>query len=318
MFHQILKFTMILLREMSKHKNKWKKWLKQNNWEQYKPKPRLYIEAKAYEKMNCYVQLADGEISGFGKIRTVPKAKNDWYTDEKIIVEDAKIFKQTCSAGGTTLNGESLSRFIVELARNGENPHDWRLWWHSHVDFGVMWSGTDEAAISELTGETGSELVSICINKHSDIIARRDRDNREEDLKVYILPRIDLRIYANCEREFKKKVTHHTYIPTRFQRDFRENWSERNTPKYDWQRRIPRLLEYKPLIREVKIITDKEARALGIHYDPDTGLFVRISNGQILTEKEIREIGLGKGEEDNGLHASIGNRRSKSHIIIGS
>lgn len=296
---------------MSKHKNKWKKWLKQNNWEKWKPKPRLYIEAKAYEKMNCYVQLAEGEISGFGKIRVVPKPESDWYTDEKIIVEDAKIFKQTCSCGGTTLNGEALSRFIVELAKSGENPHDWRLWWHSHVDFGVMWSGIDEAAISKLTKEIGSELVSICVNKHSDLIARRDRNEiKEENLKVRILPRVDLRIYANCEREFKKKVTHKKWIPTKYRDEYKYDLSGYDWTRHDWQR--GKLLEYKP-IREVKIITDREAREMGIHYDPDTGLFVRISNGQILTEKEIREIGL--GGEDNGLHTSIGTRKSKQNII---
>ena len=194
------------------------KWDWSDNYQYQRENTKLYIEPKAYEKICHYTQLVDSEISGFGKIKYIPNTTNKWVTSDKYIIEDVEIFKQKCSGGGTTLNGEQLSQFIVILAKRKEDPHNWRLWWHTHYNFGVCWSGVDEAAIEGLLkNKEGTELISLCINQDLDIIARKDnyiRNNTKwykynkayEVLDVRISPRIINTTYLKCEKDIKDKV----------------------------------------------------------------------------------------------------------------
>jgi len=269
---------------MSKKHKKFKKWLRKYDWDWPVMHPKLYIEPKAYEKLSYFVQLADGEISGFGKIKYIkPPIKTVWDTTEKIMVEDVEIFEQGCSAGGTTLDGDALSKFIVSLIKRKQNPHDWRLWWHSHNDFGVSWSGVDEMAISGLIEPSDAELISICINKDSDVIARRDKNKgrKYERLDVRILPRINVPIFAKCEREFKKKVS--KWVLPKYS-DLDIDWGK--SKEWPLFKKDTLLLEHKP--RYVKLVTDRQSLVLGLRYNPDTGLFTRISDNKIINGEELR------------------------------
>jgi len=300
---------------MSKHKHKnkkWDKWWDNKSYSWKAPATKLYIEAKAYEKMSYYIQLADGEISGFGKVKFIKSPTASVWDTDKIILEDVQIFPQRCSSGGTTLQGEDLAKFINTLIKQKQDPYDWRCWWHSHYDFGVCWSGIDEQAIRELTESKDAELISICMNQASDIVARKDKNGgkRDEKLSVRILSRIDIARHAKCEKEIKEKVSSCGYV-------LRGKWDDTG---WDWRKdpdyvkpsfRKPLLLDYKP--GNVKIVTDREAMHLGLHYDPYTGTFMRISDGKILTEEEIRATGI--LEDKSGLYSSRGNCFSVKDIL---
>jgi hypothetical protein len=277
--------------------------------------------------MCYYTQLAKGEISGFGKIKTIPTppspAKGYSTPDEIIILSDVRIFTQRCSYGGTTLDGEMLSKFIVEIAKIGQDPHEWGLWWHTHNDFGAGWSSIDNNAISLLTEREGSVLVSTCMNKHYDIVARRDTHERlvGEKVDIRVVPAVDTTIYKACEKDIKKKVTDVIWKESKKESKWRienEDWWK------DYQKNKPRiiiptdqpLLGYNPT--GVKIMTDRQARELGLHYEYETGLFIRISDGKILTEAEIKKSGILELLEErtnDGLHASIGSSRPRENII---
>jgi len=283
---------------MSKHKNKWKnKWKNQGfDWKYGHANAKLYIEPKAYEKMSYYVQLADGEISGFGKIKHVPDpAKSKWFNEEKFILEDVEIFEQSCSGGGTTLQEEQLSKFIVKMAKAGQEPHDWRLWWHSHCDFGVFWSAIDEMAIKGLTEVEGADLLSVCINKDADVIARRDTNKsngqlkqKNETLDVHISPRLIQGVYLKCEKEFKAKVTHQRYIITPHDDWKKDDWKWNFEDKSKDRLQLPLLLAHRSTPKYVQPITSRDALEMGLYFSVDTGLFIRLSDGQGFTMEEVR------------------------------
>ena len=281
---------------MSKHKHKKDKWQWNSKWNWDRPviRPKLYIEPKAYEKMSYYIQLANGEISGFGKIKYITEHINKWNTTEKIILEDVEIFEQRCSGGGTTLQGESLSKFRVWQAKTGRASEMWNLWWHSHNDFRVGWSEIDELAISELIDAEDAELLSVCMNKDSDIVARRDRNKgkKYEKLSVCVLPRIDIARFGKCEREYKKKITEVKFRAYKYKiKNWNRNWNEDIL-----------LLDYKP--NYVKTITDRDAINLLYRYDAAIGLYIRNKDNKIMTPEEVkREFCTSKrfGKSDKNL-----------------
>lgn len=133
-----------------------------------------------YNKMLAYAQCSPGEISGFGKIKSEFKDNK-----EIVTILDVKIFKQKCTSGHTTLEEDALAKWCVDLIRNGEDPNEWKLWWHSHFNFGVFFSATDTGTISKLT--TDLTWYSLCINQKGDMIARKDsKHGHDGDLDIVI------------------------------------------------------------------------------------------------------------------------------------
>ena len=194
-------------RERAKWQKKNKKWKQDTRYEDkrgknngkgaivYKIRPLLIIEEQVAQKLKYYVNAVKGEISGFGRIE-------EDLTNDTITLKDVKIFKQKVSGGSTVLDGEQLSVFICSLIQNGENPYDWRFWWHSHFTMGAFFSKTDDDTIEELT-KTG-ELISLCTNQKGMMVARKDVKGESDIVNVSIMPREDSAIKEECERETKK------------------------------------------------------------------------------------------------------------------
>ena len=160
---------------------------------------KLELSNLAYSKMVHYTQKSRGEISGFGKMNKI---------GNRIIITNVKIFKQICTQTHTTLDEETLHSFLGRLIRRGENTGKWKLWWHSHNDFGVHWSDTDETNIARHS--ENSYLLSICINKNIDMIGRIDDKGQRADIPVKVLP-IRGRLKENCYREVKRKVEYERF-----------------------------------------------------------------------------------------------------------
>ena len=196
---------------MGKRKKRKKKW-RFESFDFRKEERVLSIEPNIYTKMMSYVQLSPGEISGFGRV--VEKSK-------KLKVIDALIFKQKVSAGGTTLNGKQLTEFVVRMAREGKNPADWNLWWHSHPTFGVFFSGTDTSTIAQLS--KGTTLYAICMNRAGDMVARVDVDGVEETLKPCVGFDENDEIYKQCARDVKALVKEEV---------FKGGWRQKHCKEY--------------------------------------------------------------------------------------
>ena len=117
---------------------------------------KIILPYKVKEKMRLYVESLDNEISGFGKIK---------FKDDNIIIEDIKIFKQKVTSGSSELEGESIAEFITEMVKKGESLENWNLWWHSHNDMGVFWSGTDTGTMEENPLDAQYMLSIVTNNK---------------------------------------------------------------------------------------------------------------------------------------------------------
>lgn len=139
----------------------------------FKMDPDVYftMSPEVFQKMHAYAQMSKGEISGFGKTRTTK-------TEGAINVEilDVRIFKQVVNPAHTELDREALADFYFSLLKSEEDPANWNLWWHSHHNFSVFFSGEDNSTISKLSND--STLYSICINKRGQMVGRSDRKKK--------------------------------------------------------------------------------------------------------------------------------------------
>lgn len=165
------------------------------------PKRKIIVPLEIFHKLYAYIQACEGEISGFGKTKVEEKGK-----EIHITLIDVMIFKQEVHSAHTSLRGEDLARWYVDLARADEDPTKWNCWWHSHNDFGVFFSHEDRETIDKLCKE--SKLYSICMNKKADVIARYDENaaSVDEDVEVTVDYHIPKALTQACKEEVAKKV----------------------------------------------------------------------------------------------------------------
>ncbi len=106
-----------------------------------------------------YVDESDVEISGLGTCS---------FNDSTGIfkVEKIVLCHQENAATTTDLDPKSVAKAMYEL-RN--EPSQLKFWWHSHVNMGVFWSGTDSATMLELA-EHGW-FMSTVFNKKRELLS---------------------------------------------------------------------------------------------------------------------------------------------------
>lgn len=109
---------------------------------------KVYIDRKVYQKIMHWVDKAEGEVSGMGSI-----VKGPGY----MRVVSACMLPQENGATSTDLDADGVAKAMY-LLRN--EPGEMNFWWHSHVNMGVFWSGTDTATIEEL-GRNGFLLATV-------------------------------------------------------------------------------------------------------------------------------------------------------------
>jgi len=166
---------------------------------------KIIITEAAALKLESYVRNCDIEISGMGKTRI---------ENNIIYIDDVCIFKQKCTPSNTVLDMADMMGFLTELIQKGENPKDFKLWWHSHVNMGVFWSSTDVN-----TMENSLEfplLVSIVTNKRGEFKARIDLNEPIKISKDDIPVEIEFSYEHDDEiiAEIKEKITKVTYPAT--------------------------------------------------------------------------------------------------------
>jgi len=167
-------------------------------------KNSIQISSKVFDKMMYYAHISSGEISGFAALD-----KNN------IISILYPLLDQECSLGETTLDTEAL----LDFTKNNKLVN---VWWHSHANMGVFWSGVDENTINNL-GQVLSWLLSIVVNKERQVKVRIDYFNPihiTADIEIELVGALSEKEREQMREEVKTKVTVpsaitvvHSYFP---------------------------------------------------------------------------------------------------------
>lgn len=113
---------------------------------------KIIINQKVYEEVMYLVDKCDKEISGLGKVKIIG--------DEVHIVKQY-LLDQEVTATTTDIDEDAVSKLLYEAHQDGGLEEGELLWWwHSHVDMGVFWSGTDHATIKEF-GKNGRIFATV-------------------------------------------------------------------------------------------------------------------------------------------------------------
>lgn len=187
-------------------------------------KPRVYIDRKVYNKIMHFVDKSDVEVSGMGKV-----VKGKGY----FRVIDAVILPQSNGPTTTDITPEGMAKaeFLLKDQKGELN-----FWWHSHVNMGVFWSGTDTDTIQEI-GRHGYLLATV-FNKKREMRSAVHFENPFTDealgtsvfldeLETYIYDGITDKDTALWNAEYDKNIIPKpAYQP----RDWRENWVRSEAP----------------------------------------------------------------------------------------
>jgi hypothetical protein len=120
---------------------------------------KIVINNDVFRKMSYWVQKAPGEISGLGIIKVEPGGI--------LRVTKTVLLPQKNGPASTDIEPEDVCRAMFQFKDDADGSLRW--WWHSHVNMGVFWSGTDTATIKSFGG-TGPDswIVSTVINKKNE------------------------------------------------------------------------------------------------------------------------------------------------------
>jgi hypothetical protein len=136
---------------------------KDNNYrEGQRVAPRITMKEDVYRKLMAYARLCNNEISALGTVNLV---------DGALLVDSVQLFDQTVSGTSTDLSSEDISKFLFECIKAGDNPESLKFWWHSHVNMGVFWSGTDNNTIDRFRS---GWMISMVSNKDNQFKLRLD------------------------------------------------------------------------------------------------------------------------------------------------
>ncbi len=130
---------------------------------------KILIPRKEWNKIRYWVDISPVEISGVGIVKpTKTTTVNGKTVITELTVEKVLLLRQRNSATLTDIDTQALLELMAEYAEDSEYI---RLWWHSHVNFDVFWSGTDEATINDFHADW---MLSIVTNKKNENKARLD------------------------------------------------------------------------------------------------------------------------------------------------
>lgn len=139
---------------------------------------KVLISPDAQAKINVYVNECPKEISGLGLVEE--RKDGTFYISEIFLLE------QEVSGTETDIEASAIAKLILEIGV--EKAQKLRFWWHSHVNMGVFWSGTDHSCVEQLVSNATSPIISIVYNKKGESLCRVDgwwcRKRITED-KVY-------------------------------------------------------------------------------------------------------------------------------------
>lgn len=181
---------------------------------------QIHITHEAYTKLRYYVLGCDTEISGFGKVKEFGYIEKNWVTEyndgelkfgrkhktvlkeyakQGLLIYDIEILPQVVTATHASIDPETIAQFMTTKMATGENIGDYKVWWHSHVDFDAYFSNTDITTIEEST--EFPYLISIVMNKKGESQTRLDINDTFPRFSY-----IDIKVEDAVNQELKEKI----------------------------------------------------------------------------------------------------------------
>ncbi len=118
----------------------------------------VIIEDDVYQKIMHWIGKATGEVSGLGKVVMD--------SGGTMRVRSAILLEQENTGSSTDLDAKAVAKAMFTLR---DEPGTLNFWWHSHVNFGVFWSGTDKDTIREIGG--GGWVLATVFNKKAESLS---------------------------------------------------------------------------------------------------------------------------------------------------
>jgi len=182
---------------------------------------KILIDLVDYQKIFHYIQSVQSEIIGLAKVQTFGK---------NLRVFDPIILNQTVTGGSAQIDADAMGNFTYELLKNGCDPAEYKCCWHSHFNFEVFWSSTDDQMIENWDADF---LVSLVFNQSKDYRARIDiykpfsftLDNLELEI---IYPPLSLFEKNHIEQEIEEKVETQKILPSTFFNSQKFQWNSWN------------------------------------------------------------------------------------------
>jgi hypothetical protein len=168
---------------------------------------KVILSSLAHLKIKYYINSVNTEISGVGLVEK---------RDGNLFVPDVFLFKQKVTGAETKLDVKSVTDFALEKLNIPDFPvENLKLWWHSHVDMGCFWSGTDESTIDGLDLDLKEEnwWLSMVCTRDGKRRARIDTYQpfrlTVDELEVSVGEDLDLK--ESIEKEVEELVTEDSY-----------------------------------------------------------------------------------------------------------
>jgi len=120
---------------------------------------KLVIDSGVYAKIMHWVNKSDFEVSGLGSVVHDP-------TTNTLRVTEAFILPQKNSGTTTDIEPAAVNKLMFLHHQSGA-PGKLKFWWHSHVNMGVFWSGTDIDTIKKLG--SGGWFCATVFNKRREV-----------------------------------------------------------------------------------------------------------------------------------------------------
>lgn len=146
------------------------------------------------------------------------------------------MIKQDNEATETEIDGDALAKVLYDHSISGTKG-ELKFWWHSHVNMGVFWSGTDMKTIEDLTqngwfihgvfNKKGENRIAYSNNEPVEVFIDNLELEIDEDMvsdeKLELLLEIeelenmigelDKKLGADCDKLYDELVTNVTYKP---------------------------------------------------------------------------------------------------------
>lgn len=259
---------------------------------------KVILPRPVWDTMYGWCRAADCEVSGIGLVEKIP---------EGLKVHQVYLPHQECGGASTELVDSEYDKLLMKLKKEGVKLGTMKFWWHTHYNFGVFWSATDDKTADEMAGSSAEFFLSLVINQKGEYKCRLDIKSpvamKIDDIEVEIEDPEDGRLAKKCAEDVKRLVKKKTYTVTAstqqgsYPHDYRRDYHSYLTGGEDIERKIVRaqvidearqaLTKYDPkkdeipealkpdYVRETYILktgcyfTHYEAKELGFVYDPE-------------------------------------------------
>lgn len=179
-------------------------FIKLNNVPRNEQLPTIVLSLTAYRKVSLWTKLAadinNWEVSGLGTIL----AKHGG-----LFVSDVWLIKPS-RVGGAHVEQDpaAINALMRKLYTGGRDIKNLRFLWHSHANFGVGWSGTDDQTAREDFCPDAPWTVNLVTNAQGQFLARQDFPKTRDDPKNNLPVRLLIPITAGLSRKYREQYNH--------------------------------------------------------------------------------------------------------------